>query len=353
MPSDQSASKASTTQPLSNGTLEIFASRSPPVPSPVFETYWYVAAERQRIFFNKIRDSHDLPYTEDPIFQKYKFTNAYRASDRVSQYLIQEVIYDGNEKNRSIDEKFFRVILFKTFNRISTWEILKRKVGKIRYENFDIERYGNILESAMQKGQSIYSGAYLMASGKHAFGHSRKHRNHLCLLETMMEENVPARVASSDSMEEVFHLLRSYPTIGDFLAYQYATDLNYSTLTNFSEMEFVVPGPGAESGIRKCFTDLGDYSESDIIRWMADHQEEAFERLNIEFNTLWGRPLQLIDCQNLFCEVDKYARRKHPDVKGTKGRTQIKQTYQPSLDPIPYWYPPKWGINDLIKLEEV
>ena len=168
----------------------------------------------------------------------------------------------------------------------------------------------------------------------------------------MMDENLPARVASSDSMEEVFCLLRSFPTIGDFLAYQYATDLNYSTLTNFSEMEFVVPGPGAESGIQKCFTDLGDYSESDIIRWMADYQEEAFERFDIDFKSLWGRPLQLIDCQNLFCEVDKYARRRHPDVKGTKGRTQIKQTYQPSLDPISYWYPPKWGINDLIKLEE-
>ena len=28
----------------------------------------------------------------------------------------------------------------------------------------------------------------------------------------------------------------------------------------------------------------------------------------VEFRDLWGRPLQLIGCQNLFCEVDKYAR---------------------------------------------
>ena len=42
--------------------------------------------------------------------------------------------------------------------------------------------------------------------------------------------------------------LYQYPTIGDFLAYQYITDLNYSTLTNFTEMEFVVPGPGAKHG---------------------------------------------------------------------------------------------------------
>uniref|UniRef100_UPI0018F8AD0E nucleotide kinase domain-containing protein n=1 Tax=Salinibacter altiplanensis TaxID=1803181 RepID=UPI0018F8AD0E len=101
MSSGQNTSDTSTTvHPPGNYTLDIFTSRSPPAPSHVFKTYWYVAAERQQIFFNKIRTPHDLPYTEDPIFQKYKFTNAYRASDRVSQYLIQNVIYNGNESDR-------------------------------------------------------------------------------------------------------------------------------------------------------------------------------------------------------------------------------------------------------------
>ena len=45
---------------------------------------------------------------------------------------------------------------------------------------------------------------------------------------------------------------------------------------------------------------------------MAENQEDEFARRGIEFQTLWGRPLQLIDCQNLFCEVDKYARVYHP-----------------------------------------
>src|SRR5262249_48644880 len=56
--------------------------------------------------------------------------------------------------------------------------------------------------------------------------------------------------------------------------------------------------------------------------------------------------LQLIDCQNLFCEVDKYARVRHPDVGGASGRTRIKQRFRAHPDPIEYWYPPKWGIND-------
>src|SRR5204863_1668511 len=120
----------------------------------------------------------------------------------------------------------------------------------------------------------------------------------------------------------------------------------YSQLTNFSEMSFVVPGPGAKNGIRKCFQTLGGLNEVDMIRLMADRQEEEFSRLGLDFRSLWGRPLQLIDCQNLFCEVDKYARLAHPDVAGVSRRSRIKQRFAPSADPILYWYPPKWGIND-------
>ena len=158
----------------------------------------------------------------------------------------------------------------------------------------------------------------------------------------------PLKIAGASSMGQAFKILRSYPTIGDFLAYQFVTDLNYGNLTDFSEMEFVVPGPGALDGIRKCFSDLGGVTESDAIKAVTESQEQEFERLGIRFRSLGGRQLQLIDCQNLFCEVSKYARVKHPDIRGVSDRKRIKQIYRPSRSPIAYWYPPKWGINHLI-----
>jgi len=153
-------------------------------------------------------------------------------------------------------------------------------------------------------------------------------------------------------MREAFELLLSYPMIGDFLSYQYVTDLNYSSLTSFGEMEFVVPGPGARDGIRKCFTNLGGLNEADIIKMIADRQDIEFDRLGLDFQSLWGRPLQLIDCQNLFCEVDKYARYVHPEVVGITGRTRIKQIFRSTPSPIDYWYPPKWGLNEVIAKEQ-
>jgi hypothetical protein len=81
---------------------------------------------------------------------------------------------------------------------------------------------------------------------------------------------------------------------------------------------------------------------------VTDRQQGEFERLNLPFQSLWGRPLQLIDCQNLFCEVDKYSRLKHPEITGISGRTRIKQKFRPNPSPVDYWYPPKWGLNEKI-----
>src|SRR5207237_6008883 len=127
----------------------------------------------------------------------------------------------------------------------------------------------------------------------------------------------------------------------------FVTDLNYSNLVDFSEMDFVKPGPGAKDGIRKCFADRGRWSDEALIKWTAETQDAQFERLGLEFRNLWGRPLQLIDCQNLFCEVGKYARVAHPNASGSSSRARIKQKFQPNVNDIRFWYPPKWRINDV------
>lgn len=313
--------------------------------TPVYDAYWKFAAERQNIFFKRMSGTM-YSYTDDIVLREYKFTNSYRASDRVSQYLIKNVIYCGDN---SPDEVFFRIILFKIFNKIQTWELLRENIGEITYREYRREVYSSILTYAMARNVRIYSSAYIMPTRTHEYTSGSKHINYLMILETMMRDNLPKRICEAKSMQNVFELLRSYPLIGDFLAFQYAIDINYSNLTNFSEMSFVVPGPGALDGIRKCFSDNGGLSNVDIIKRMTDIQEEEFERLGLKFKSLWGRRLQLIDCQNIFCEIDKYSRIMFPEFSGISGRTRIKQKFKPNLTPIDYFYPPKWGINDKVQ----
>jgi len=322
-----------------------------PKTSIVFDTYWKFAVKRQNAFFSRIEGSRG-PWSSDPILNEFKFTNAYRSSDRVSQYLIKNVIYS---KSWSLEDTVFRILLFKLFNKIETWELLETQFGEVSLTTFDIDRYDKALEKAMSSGGAIYSAAYIIPSGSNKkYVGVRKHRFHLLLLDSLIKSKTPSQLHKSSTMEAAFHVLLNVESFGRFLAYQFITDLNYSEWLDYSESEFVVPGPGALDGIRKCFTSFGDYSESDIIRMMMEEQDINFERLGLNFKSLWGRPLQLIDCQNLFCEVDKYSRVAHPDIQGISGRTRIKQKFKPNPRPIKVWFPPKWSLNEKINpgLEE-
>jgi len=341
-PIEESAIRA--TQRSSTQTIEVRPGRVLRA-TPVFDTYWRFAAMRQDLFMRRVVGAQP-PWTDDPVLAAHRFTNAYRASDRVSQYLIQQVIYEGDQRD---EEVFFRVMLFKLFNRVETWEALERELGSPSWKQFEYERYARVLDTVIANGDAIYSAAYIMPSP--AFGNRRKHRNHLQLLEHMMRDGAPRRVSRARSLETVFEVLRGYPSLGPFLAFQFTIDLNYSTLINFSEMDFVVAGPGARDGIRKCFADTTGLSDSEIIRSMAERSTYEFRRLGLTFKTLWGRPLMLIDCQNLFCEVDKYARVVHPEIPGTSGRTRIKQKFAPKTSPLPQWYPPKWGLTPSTDLQ--
>lgn len=305
----------------------------------VYDLYWYFAAERQNIFYNKLNEKKE-PWTKDSILQVYKFCNAYRASDRVSQYLLKNVIYNG--KKYKNEDMIFRIILFKLFNKESTWELLETKMNDIKLSNFDFNKCKEILEEAIRNNIKIYNDAYISCPTK-AFGYERKHENHLALLQKMfLEDNISEKIINSKDMEEAFNHLKKYPLIGNFMAYQLITDINYSEVTNFSETEFTVVGPGSIRGIKKCFYDIGNMTKEEIIKYMYEHQEEEFKRLNINFKKLGNRKLQYIDCQGLFCEIDKYCRAKFPELKSN--RVRIKKKYVKKAQ-IEFFYPPKWNID--------
>lgn len=308
-------------------------------PTPVFDTYWRFAAERQAIYDARVV-GRPGPWTDDPVLLRHRFTNCFRAADRVSQFLIRDVSYRGSQQP---EEVVFRVLLFKLFNRVSTWRLLADALGDVTWQHFDLSGYDRVLADAFSQGTKLYSAAYVVPPPR--LGADRKHTNHLRLVQHMMTTGITDRLLAAGSLRAVYETLLSYPAMGDFLAYQFAIDLNYSTAIDFDEMAFVVPGPGARDGIRKCFGPAADGIEAEVIRYMAEHQREHFDRLGLAFTGLRGRALQLIDCQNLFCEVDKYARVAHPDIAGHSGRTRIKQLFAPVTEPVSAWFPPKWGLN--------
>jgi alpha-glutamyl/putrescinyl thymine pyrophosphorylase clade 1 len=317
------------------------AGRRVRVRSAVFDVFWQFAAERQAVFHRRAAGAPP-PWTTDPVIASWKFTNVYRASDRTSQMLINDVIYGASAC--SVEDMVFRILLFKFFNTESTWRLLEQQQhpGRVSWASYEFAAYEAVLSVARRRHAPIYSPAYVIPPPP--YGEQRKHSNHLRLLEDMMTSGLPQEIAAAGSLAGAYQLLRGYRSVGPFLAYQFALDLGYSPLLGDGEGAFVVAGPGALDGLAKCFEDTGGLKPEDLIRWVADTAEGHFAARGLTFTDLWGRKPSLADWQNVLCEVSKYTRATHPQMPGTTGRDRIKQRFRASAHPLQYRFPPQWGL---------
>jgi hypothetical protein len=338
-----------------------------PDPTPVFDTYWRFAGERHAIYLKRVAGDPQ-PWTNDPILQQHKFTNAFRACDRVSQYLIRDVIYKP-EALSDPEEVVFRILLFKFFNRISTWETLNGAFGIPAWQDFDEPAYVSVLDDAIAKGKKVFSAAY-MHNDLQNYAHVTvgrpkgfiKHPRYLRLLKEMMEDDVTGKLQAAKTYRDAFNVLGKYALHEDFIGMQHLTDINYSEVIDFDEDDFILPGPGALQGIEKCFAygrEPTVLEAVEVIEACVAEQDDFFQYFGFQPVRLQGkRRLHLIDCQNLFCECDKYARVKYPGVLTTAEAKKaaeaaranktftprIKQTLKPT-GPLPApFFPPKWGI---------
>lgn len=318
--------------------------KAPTPREKIYDLYWYFASERQSAFERRLQ-GREAPWSDDPILKEFKFCNVYRAADRVSQYLIREVAY-GAALDSDAD-RLFRIIAFRTFSKPETWRALIRKLQREpQLEDLKSGRFEEALDAIKREHGGLYTGAFILCATK-AYGHSEKHKNHVALFKEMFFEREATKVIkNASSLEEIVHFLGSFPLTGPFMSYQIAVDLNYSAIVNFSENDFTQAGPGALRGLKKAFTDFGDYSPAEIIKWMVDRQAQEFERLGLTFKGLWGRSLHAIDCQGLFCELDKYCREAAPEL--ISNRSRIKTKFIPSPESMNLFFPPKWGINSSI-----
>ncbi|KAF9054270.1 hypothetical protein BJ165DRAFT_1399529 [Panaeolus papilionaceus] len=300
-------------------------------PSVAFDTFWRFAAERKAID-DRRRAGESEPWTKDPILQRYFFCNTFRILDKVTQYLISNVIEKGS---KSVTEVVFRVILFNLFTKIDTWELLERELGPLTWASYNRDNYEKVLTKAFNGGITLYTGAFIKPAPH--FHYKQNYMNHLCFMEMLMENDFPTKLSKAAYAADVFEYLVSFPSMGDFSAYQLMLGLSYTNLWIWHPNDFVVSGPGSISGLSKIFgadrMALGrrtvDDFDAEVMRYMANTQDEHFKRLNIEFSGLGPKrlPMNLSDIEHTLCEVDKYCRAAHPGLKGK--RTNITRNFSP------------------------
>lgn len=305
--------------------------------------YWI--RERMDIFWSRVA-KEPQPYSSDPIFQHYKFTNVYRCSDRVSQYLIKEVQYN---EEWSPEDLIFRTMLFKHFNLNSTWEGMLKWLGEITLEHFlkNYTYYQEALDYTAADNTVIYNNAYMTAWVK--YSPKKKHYGYIQLLHEIFSSDFIKNLLACKTFLELYAIINQQPYVGDFLSYQYAIDLNYSPIWKFDESDLCFATVGSKRGIEKL---LGyrPNNHAEVIRFYTRYQENLMATYGMfgSWVNLFGRRLHHIDIQNCFCELDKYTRVALPDLQAVGGQgKRIKNTFKKTPEPYPLYFPTWWDISSV------
>lgn len=287
-----------------------------PKPRGDIEPLLYWCKERE-----SIREKKDVgasaPYTADPILQAYRFCNLRRRDDKVSRWLIQNVL------NNCTQFTEWGFLQFAAFCRWVNWPptlIALRDAGFWPACSFDFEAIGDFLDCEL--GGKVWTGAYMIRAPDGDY----KHMGKGMFISTIVIRDGLESVRDSlldairgNSLEGTWRALYGAKFWGSFMAGQVVVDLSYTPsyapfLSSASDLTTWAPqGPGSLRGYHRLLGNPLNSKAPDQEVWckqLFEWRMRVIEVLGPAYNDL-----MLHDIQNALCEVDKYLR-----VKNGEGR---------------------------------
>lgn len=247
------------------------------------------------------------PWSGDPIFQTYRFCNIRRRDDRVSRWLIQNVL---TETNLVVDTRQF--IMFAAFCRWCNWppviaEIIKREIfpsPKIKWKTIV-----QIMDEFKANKQKTWTGAYMINAKGCVKGGSKAQFIVEQVIEQGMGKSLPLieMALKMHSRREVWCALQNINCFGSFMSGQCVDDLAWtSLLSKATDTNTWCPqGPGSIRGFNRV---LGlplktRHSEEEWCANLQAWREQMIKTLGQEYEDV-----DLMSQQNICCEFDKYER---------------------------------------------
>lgn len=281
--------------------------------------------ERERVRLRKEADLRALedgedpqgpPWTNDPILQRYKFTNVRRHHDRTSMELrkrFYEKHYDDDRRSILMNAALFRYF--------GTWEFADA-VGWQDYETFDFEGIKAIASERLAARERVFTGAYVITNQGISAPKQEVVVDHFLKVLHANTPFVIHHAAISQSWEEVARLMREYKGFGGtgFMTKEILLDTTY---TGFWEKQvrshdggsFSFPkdwlswtpiGPGALRGAARI---LGDNSAKPVTNATAFQViMDLYELQGVMKPHDIDGDLSPTDIQFGLCEFDKYER---------------------------------------------
>lgn len=274
--------------------------------------------DRQLIWHKRNVLKQPRPWTDDPILDKYKFCNVYRELDKCTIHLIDNVI---NKMNLNMETKIFNILMYRRFNTSYFYDLVLPN-GAINPKEFnvtEIEKKMDLFKKDCK--QNLFNDAYIICQ-RNFIDNYRKRDKHvqqlyICKKIAEMSTEIKREILNCRDLEYLHTYLKAIvPMTGDFIAYQYCTDLTYLFLGKWNINNFVALGPGSKPGIDLLFPKRINSYEG-CCKHLFDIQHDKFAELWDKTGKDWldvryehsyynNEFLSLSNIQNCLCEFRKY-----------------------------------------------
>lgn len=199
------------------GEVTILPGLHLPLNEDVFRTFFHYAHDRHDVFLKRKEGKPQEEWTDDLVLRSTKFANVYRVLDRLTQYVLTKVVQDGPQ---DLEEVCFRVFLFRSFARISTYEVIRSALGgPPTLKTFSPAAYENILMPHIGAGNPVYGSSYFIPAPRE-FKTQYPFQSTLRLIQLMLRTGLPNKLAELHHMRDAHSLLATFPSLGPFLAMQ-------------------------------------------------------------------------------------------------------------------------------------
>lgn len=284
--------------------------KSPILNSEEMQLYFYYVLSRHNIQILK-ESGCKFPWTDNLILRDNSFTCNRRVDDRTTKWLLSNI---SNNPNIPLNERFWRSIIFRLYNKIETAEIIH-----LDSASFDemYDKYSYILD---QQNGDVYTRAYKTVGTKYIdkekySDHSWKSLSLLRIIDLAKTYNYQIPEDCLKTAKIAFDWITStIKGAGSFIGMQILIDLMYINEIPYSNNYFVVAGPGAQVGLDRIFSDKDRMSYEECLVYIQKNFEElcqkyyldSFDYTNIKNALDDNQAYCITDIQNTFCEFSKF-----------------------------------------------
>lgn len=285
------------------------------------EAFFEFARKRHQIYLDR-KAGRPPPWTDDPILDKYRFTNVFRELDRVTVW-FRENVRDGLADK---PEAILATLVFRMFNRITTGEaiFLQRDLhdGHTAWEWFLTTGGVGVLKDAIRKYCGFFgpfvTGSYIIKTPegmdkldgvlwiiRQFVLNSTKHDGEAPPNWRSVGEHLLANPGEWTMERFTNWLENNFAYIGWFTAYEVACDLRYTRLLDQApdRLTWANPGPGATRGMNAVMgrDPTSTPSRLQLIREMQELLAASRQHWPVDWPA-W----EMREVEHTLCEFYKY-----------------------------------------------